>query len=204
MPFLDKSFDQVQDRLTSPSQGFSETDSSFKFVSWQQLFFELFPEIDEGFQKLKLKEHFAIWLVELEKFLRKMRLFFLKIDRLSEVLIKKIRIIHLNHRTEDQAPISDGLVASTRGMSQSAVMARHKEEQVSAELFKKEEQRLILEIAKNPKDSMLYEALGDLYLKINNLEDAKESFEAAIELAPQNESLKQKLSLILEKLSYQN
>ena len=66
--------------------------------------------------------------------------------------------------------------------------------------MKKEEQRLIIEIAKNPKDFKLYEILGDVYLKTNNLSDAKESYEAAIELNPHNEELQKKLSQLIEKM----
>ena len=66
--------------------------------------------------------------------------------------------------------------------------------------MKREEQKLIIEIAKNPKDSKLYEILGDLYVKMNNLSDAKESFEAAIELSPNSEILQKKLSQVIEKV----
>ena len=55
-----------------------------------------------------------------------------------------------------------------------------------------------MEIAKNPKNSALYESLGDLYIEMRNYIDAKESYEAAVELNSQSESLKQKLSLALE------
>ena len=64
--------------------------------------------------------------------------------------------------------------------------------------MKKEEQRLIIEIAKNPKSSSLYETLGDLYVKMNNFTDAKESYEAAIELDPSKEELKKKHSQAVE------
>ena len=66
--------------------------------------------------------------------------------------------------------------------------------------MKREEQRMIIEIAKNPKDAKLYEVLGDLYIKMNNLLDAKESYEAAIELNPHSEELQKKRSQIVEKL----
>ena len=72
---------------------------------------------------------------------------------------------------------------------------------LSPAFLKNEEQRLIMEIAKNPKDARLYEALGDLYMEMSGFIDAKESYEAAIELNPQDESLKQKLSSALEGLN---
>ena len=70
--------------------------------------------------------------------------------------------------------------------------------------LKNEEERLIIEIAQNPKNAALYESLGDLYIEMSNFNDAKESFEAAIELNPQDESIKQKLSSVLEKLGSQD
>jgi predicted Zn-dependent protease len=57
-----------------------------------------------------------------------------------------------------------------------------------------------MEIAKSPKDFILYETLGDLYSKMNNLSDAKESFEAAIELNPNNEVLQKKYSQVVKKM----
>ena len=57
-----------------------------------------------------------------------------------------------------------------------------------------------VEIAKNPKDSRLYEVLGDLYVKMNNFSDAKESFEAAMELSPHDEGLQKKYSQVLKKM----
>ena len=70
--------------------------------------------------------------------------------------------------------------------------------------FKKSEQRLIIEIAKNPKNPALYEELGDLYTTSRDYRDARESYEAAIELNSTDEELKKKLSSALEKLNPQN
>ena len=62
-----------------------------KFSSWKELLIDFFPEANQGIKNLELKEHMVLWLLELEKSLRKLRLFFLKVDRISEILIKKIR-----------------------------------------------------------------------------------------------------------------
>ena len=71
---------------------------------------------------------------------------------------------------------------------------------ITMEDMKREEQGMIIEIAKNPKDSRLYEVLGDLYVRMNNFSDAKESFEAAMELSPHDEGLQKKYSQVLKKM----
>jgi len=180
------------------SQG---TNGGVKSDTWTELFFSFFPEIDSGLRRMKLKEHIAVWLLEIEKYLRKARLIFLRIDRLSDGLIKKIRKFHLTHKAgEELSGVSTG---SIEGELPSVAPVKRKEEQSQLDAFRKEEQRLILEIAKNPKDPGLYEVLGDMYMKTDNLTDAKESYEAAIELSPQNDFIKEKLSLVLEKMHTQ-
>ena len=176
--------------------GVSEVSVGFNF-SLNQYWREFFPEIEELVKRIKFDEYKVLWLLELEKFLRKTRLIFLRVDSWSDQLIKKVRRIHLNGKLNSnevsQEVISgESVVPSPIDQVQSQT--------ISSVFLKNEEERLILEIAKNPKDSALYEALGDLYMEMQNWADAKESYEASIELSPQNESLKQKLSLALEKL----
>ena len=153
---------------------------------------DLFPEFSEGFKSLKLKEYGHLWLIELEKLLRRLRLVSLKIDRISESWIKKIRS---GHGFKTTAPtVVEKTEATETSVAKTQIVPK-----ITMEDMKREEQRLIIEIAKNPKDSTLYEVLGDLYEKMNNFSDAKESFEAAIELNPHNEKLQKKLSQVLEK-----
>lgn len=165
-----------------------ETHLRSKFLS------DLLPELSGGFESLKLKEYGNLWLIELEKFLRKLRVVSLKIDRISDSWIKKIRKGNISRTmssvvTEKKETEIDILIPKV----QSSTV-------ITMEDMKKEEQRLIIEIAKNPKDAKLYETLGDLYLKMNNYSDAKESYEAAIELNPHHEELQKKLSRVLEKM----
>ncbi len=158
---------------------------------------DLFPEFSEGFKSLKLKEYGNLWLIELEKFIRKLRVVSLKMDRISDSWIKKIR---KGHGFRATTSINSEKITT----EEIPVLKAKHAPQITLEEMKREEQRLIIEIAKNPKDSKLYEVLGDLYSRMNNFSDAKESFEAAIELSPSSESLKQKLSKVLGKLSSQN
>ncbi len=158
---------------------------------------DLFPEFSEGFKSLKLKEYGNLWLIELEKFLRRLRVVSLKIDRISDSWIKRIRRGN-GFKTTTSA------VAEKTKAEESLILKVQLAPRTTLEDMKREEQGLIIEIAKNPKDSRLYEVLGDLYVKMNNLSDAKESFEAAIELNPQNEELQKKHSQTTEKLVTQS
>ena len=162
---------------------------------WSDVLTDLFPEFSEGFKSLKLKEYGNLWLVELEKLLRRLRVVSLKMDRISDSWIKKIRRGNISRTTTS--------VISEKQEVEAPIIKSQTAPVITMEDMKRDEQKLIIEIAKNPKDSQLYEVLGDLYIKMNNFSDAKESFEAAIELSPHNESLKQKLSLVLEKISFQ-
>ena len=166
--------------------------SHFSFVEYGE---EFFPELSQLLKRIQVNKYKNIGLMEAEKSLRKTRLVFLKIDRLSDMLIKKIRKVHLNgqlkgHMAEDK--------------SNEIHFATPERKTISPNFLKNEEQRLILEIAKNPKDPHLYEMLGDLYVEMESFIDAKESYEASIELNPQNPTLKQKLSGALEKMVSQD
>ena len=149
---------------------------------------DLFPEFTGHINSAWLKHYRAVWFIELEKFLRRLRVLSLKMDRTSTALIKKIRNV--------TAPTPKGVGVPTEASGKE----KHevKEQPATVDEMKKEEQRLIIEIAKNPKNSSLYEVLGDLYMKMSNFADAKESYEAAIELNPTKEELKKKHSQAVE------
>ncbi len=152
---------------------------------------DLLPEFSGVFQSLKLREYGNVWLLELEKFLRRLRLFSLKIDRVSESWIKKIR--NGNSSGTTVSPLAEKA-------EEASVIKPQPVPKMTLEEMKREEQRLIIAIAKSPKDYQLFESLGDLYVKMKSFSDAKESFEAAIELNSQNEDLQKKLSQVLKKL----
>lgn len=172
--------------------------------SWKAYGTDFFPEIIALIDRVEFNRYRTHWLIEIEKFLRKARVLSLRMDRISDVMINKIRKIHLNDKLNGhglgQATMEEAGPATledwTTDISGSSKM--------STTFLKNEEERLVIEIAKNPKDSSPYEKLGDLYIEMNNFIDAKESYEAAIELNPQNESLKQKLSSALGKITSQN
>lgn len=153
--------------------------------SGQSMWSDLFPELVNGVNSTRLKHYRGVWLLELEKFLRRLRVMSMKMDRMSDSLIKKIRNVTERKHEHHAAPVLE---------------AKEMTKENTREDIKKEEQRLIIEIAKNPKNSALYEVLGDLYMKMSNFADAKESYEAAIELNPTEEELKKKHSQAVEKV----
>ena len=161
--------------------------------SWHTLAYDLCPEIWNWAKGIKVREYKEMWLIETEKLLRRLRVTSQKMDRLSDSLIKKIR---------KSTNSGNGPTFSAVEESKEKQNTETKEDDKAE--FKKNEQRLIIEIAKNPKNGALYEELGDLYAKMGDYRDAKESYEAAIELNSNNEDLKKKLSSVLEKLSSKN
>lgn len=158
----------------------------------QSIWSDLFPELANGVNSTRLKHYRGVWLLELEKFLRRLRVMSMKMDRMSDSLIKKIRNV-----TERKYEKHHVAVANESGET-TTTQGRGADRSVGLEDFKREEQKLIIEIAKNPKNSALYEVLGDLYMKTSNFADAKESYEAAIELNPTKEELKKKHSQAVE------
>lgn len=151
---------------------------------------DLCPEVWNWAKGIKVKKYKEMWLIETEKLLRRLRLASMKMDRFSDSLIKKIR---------KQTYSGNGSTFSATEESKDKQDVEEKED--GKVEFSKNEQRLIIEIAKNPKNAVLYEELGDLYAKMGDYRDAKESFEAAIELNSDNEELKKKLSSALEQLN---
>ena len=164
-------------------------------LSWTDFGLELLPELKNLLSKLKINAYKTTWLIEAEKFLRRSRLIFLKIDRFSDLLIKKIRRVHVNGQLHSYS------IETKESQNRTEESKQVQDQVMSPAFLKNEEERLIMEIAKSPKEGKLYEALGDLYLEMKNWTDAKESYEASIELNPRDESLKQKLSSALEKVN---
>ena len=145
---------------------------------------QMYPEISGWLRRINLRSHKVSLLGESEKILRKIRLLFLKFDGLTHRLIDRVRksTVHneallvaeeKNHEEKPSAimPIADNAVLT----------------------LKQEEQRLIIEIAKDPKNSLLYRMLGDIYVKTKEIDDAIQSYKKAIELEPTDQSSLDKL-----------
>ncbi len=62
------------------------------------------------------------------------------------------------------------------------------------------EKRYIDKIMKNAKDIAAYKKLGDLYVEMNNLTDAKECYAVVLKLKPQDDLTRKKMKEILHKI----
>ena len=166
----------------------------------QDFFLDFVPEFKGESVNTRAKEYKNLWLSELEKFIRKLRLLSLKVDRISEALIKRIRKVNkakiapVGEHTATPDPVVE-IKTEHKSVTDQKSPVR------SPEALKQEEHRLIIEIAKDPKNYRLYKVLGNFYLDIKNYSDAKDSFEAALELNPEDPELKEKLSSVLQNLN---
>jgi tetratricopeptide (TPR) repeat protein len=151
---------------------------------------ELFPELADSLKKIKVREWRITILAEFEKFLRKLRLISLKIDTITNQLIHRVRrtTVYQEEVLNQEAEIEkEEASAQTNG--------------AGGKDWKEKEQELIIEIAKNPKDAELYKKLGDVYVKAKEWQDAVESFKKAVELDPEDTSIKIKLERVSEKIT---
>ncbi|MEK7525710.1 MAG: tetratricopeptide repeat protein [Patescibacteria group bacterium] len=159
------------------------------------LWHDMFPEAINTANKIQVREHWSNWLTELEKALRQTRVWFSKLDRWWAGIINRVRTAREDSMPEDvQTPLADE-VTSVPAVEPS-VRIVSKKSKLDPQKLKEEEQRLIVEIAQNPKDGLLYETLGDVYVQMGNFNDAIESFKAAISLNPEDQGLKNKLSQV--------
>src|SRR3990167_4729165 len=76
------------------------------------LWHDMFPEMIDGFHRIKFREYFTLTLVETEKLLRKIRLVFSKIDRVSNLLITHVRRVHRESASQILESTPDSVVES--------------------------------------------------------------------------------------------
>jgi tetratricopeptide (TPR) repeat protein len=160
-------------------------------VAQESFLAEFFPEAAQHLKMAKLQKYGAAILAEFEKLLRRLRLISLRIDTFLSQLVHRVR--KSNARREE-----------TLGKETEAEVEKEASKPIRANDVKKdlkeEEQRLIIEIAKNPKDAELYKKLGQVYLRTGESGDAFESFKKALELNPDDAETKAKLEKISSKL----
>lgn len=156
---------------------------------------EFFPEIKSWIRKVNPQEYKVNFLAEFEKFLRKFRLLFLKIETLNSRLIHKVR-----KTTIEQGEVLSEKAAQEEAQQLAAIKAETEDKKDGGMDLKEKEQSLIIEIAKDPKNSELYKGLGRLYIKTKNWEDAYESFKKAVELNPEDVEANQELDRASRKI----
>lgn len=158
---------------------------------------EFFPEIATELKKINTTEYQVKFLADFEKFLRKLRLLSLKIDSATNGLIHRVRKSAVHHETllinraaeEEQKEALAGETANGNGKPASVRLDPHEEEQ-----------RLIIEIAKNPKDPDLFKKLGEIYFGTGEYQDAYQSFKRASDLDPEDITIRNKLARVLKKI----
>lgn len=161
-------------------------------VAQESFFVEFLPEAAQHLKMAKLQGYGAAVLAEFEKLLRRLRLISLRIDTFLSHLVHRVR--KSNARREET------LVKETAAEAENEANKPIQANNVKKDL-KEEEQRLIIEIAKNPKDAELYKKLGQIYLKTGDSGDALESFNKALELNPEDGETKAKLEKISARLN---
>ena len=160
-------------------------------VAQESFFAEFLPEAAQHLKMAKLQGYGAAILAEFEKLLRRLRLISLRIDTFMSHLVHRVR--KSNARREET------LVKETAAETEREISKPIQISDVNKDL-KEEEQRLIIEIAKNPKDAELYKKLGQVYLKTGDSGDALESFKKALELNPDDEEAKARLEKLAPKV----
>ena len=143
-----------------------------------------FPEIIAWYEKVNWRGYRVCITAETEKLVRRMRLTFLKIDTLSHNLSLRLRRSTKHHEAILKQEEAEEAVTETVVVVPATPVLDPKEE----------EQHLIMEIAKNPKDKLLYLKLGDIYLKMGEAENARLSFQTVLDLDPENWYAKKKLA----------
>ncbi len=156
-------------------------------TSW---WYEMFHEFVDWYRSIHFRQHREAFFREVEKFLRKVRLVFSQIDRFSASLINRARRAHV----ESSLASDEQAAAAQQPVAAPVPAPAPVKTPTQAERLKQREQDLIIAIAKDPKSPALYEELGDVYLKMKNFGDAKESFEAALEFKPDDVALTEKLA----------
>jgi len=160
------------------------------------LFYLYFPEIVNGAKSINWAEYKEVWLIEAEKFLRKLRVISMRIDRAMDTTIKKIRDIYVDN--EDAGVVVETNASTSEGRKEKIEDQRLEPIDVM-DLMRKEEQDFIVEIAKNPKEASNYKLLAGLYERMGNMEDAVESYKTAAELDPDDDVTRIKLAKLLER-----
>ena len=139
---------------------------------------EMYPELTSGVRKFDWPSKKQFLILETEKIVRKLRLFFQKIESFFMRLSLRLKrpVTNEDNREDAEEVNAPAMQAAADPLLE----------------LRMQEQRLIIEIAKNPKDAVLYDQLGNIYSKTGEIDDARESFKTAHELDPENEEFKAK------------
>lgn len=154
---------------------------------------EFFPGLAAYFNSTKIRQHRLNFLAEFEKLLRRLRLVSLRLDTATNKLIRQVRKSVVHHESVISSEVAAQVEQESKILDSANVNDTEKD-------WKEDEHKLIIEIAKHPKDPDLYKQLGGIYMKMGEWHDAVESFQKAIELDPEDETVRNKLTQATQKL----
>lgn len=175
-------------------------------------------------REINFRQHFFNFIVGLEKFLRRTKIVFLKIENALGKLIKKLSEISqiMAHKSREwikrkeakklekknggyKKPETPDDIIVVAGGKKATVFTNESEQEGGllsfSELEKptREEQRWIDLIVENPKNITAYKFLGLLYWKQHNYADAKASLEMAVKLGSRDRKIQDIIKEIKEK-----
>jgi tetratricopeptide (TPR) repeat protein len=134
--------------------------------------------------------HPNYWLVSLtwlEKFLRKIRIVFLKLDNFCISLIASSRQRSKELAIKSKVWVSERRMIKIEKLKLLADLRRTNEEK---------EEMLLSILKQNPKDIKAYKEIGTLYLEQENYQDAKSAFEEVLKINPDDEIAAEKIGEI--------
>lgn len=170
--------------------------------------------IIQSVREIDYKQHWLNFIIHLEKWLRRTKIIFLKIENLlsrwinrlrrkSQIMTQKSRE-WIRQRELKRQKMQKALSKETEGEIPVKISREGKEPRLVgeeedqipiSELKKpiKEEQKWINLIVENPKNITAYKFLGLLYWKQHNYSDAKASLEMAVKLGSKDKKVREVL-----------
>ncbi|HXV26752.1 MAG TPA: hypothetical protein VD862_01880 [Candidatus Paceibacterota bacterium] len=159
-------------------------------------FHDLAPEAAAGLRSFHWKNYWHNILTAIEAVLGRVQAFFSSINRASERLAHSVRRVSKDAEKERQDRTEPPAPAAAQEPAKPAVDDQAERERA----LKEEEQQLIVAIAQDARNVVLYRRLSDVYLKLGNLKDAVESLKVAVKLEPDDGRLSERLASLKERL----
>jgi len=174
-------------------------------------------------REINLRQHFFNFIVKLEKFLRRIKIIFLKVENALGKLIKKLSESSqvmaqksrewMKHKEAKKLEKKNGgykkpetpddivVVSEAKKATFTSEPEQNKDLLSFSELERptREEQKWIDLIVENPKNITAYKFLGLLYWKQHNYADAKASLEMAVKLGSRDRKIQDIIEEIKEK-----
>jgi len=172
--------------------------------------------IIQKIKEINYKNHWLNFIISLEKFLRKVKIIFLKVENLltrwirglrgkSQVMTQKskdwIRQKEMKHRESRKISLKNkkekvSIEINRKEDKNDQLVEEESEDELSINELKKpikEEQKWIDLIVENPNNITAYKFLGLLYWKQHNYSDSKSSLEMAIKMGCKDKKVKEVL-----------